>query len=75
MEYQEIKLKKYRERWVYSVLGFIFVGGELHYTGKLFDLVLIREEKIKYRYLHFDEWYYQNVWGEWHYKFRLKEIL
>ena len=58
-----------RERKVLSILPFIIVSGEtsdFHYTGKWFKYVTIQEQKVKDRYLEFDDgWSYQHYWGSW----------
>ena len=60
---------KFRERKVLSILPFIVVSGlkgDFHWTGKWFKYVTILEEKVKDRYLEFDDgWSYCHYWGRW----------
>lgn len=60
---------KFRERKVLSILPFIVVSGlkgDFHWTGKWFKYVTILEEKVKDRYLEFDDgWSYCYYWGRW----------
>jgi hypothetical protein len=60
---------EFRERKVLSILPFIVVSGEngdFHWTGKWFKFVTIKEQKVKDRYLEFDDgWSYQHYWGRW----------
>jgi hypothetical protein len=58
-----------RVRKILSILPFIIVNGEdsdFHWTGKWFKYVTIQEQKVKDRYLEFDDgWNYQHYWGKW----------
>ena len=74
-DFQIKRLGKFRHRIVISIFGFIFVGGNLYYTGELLSYVTILEEKVKTRTLYFNEWYYQNEYTEWEYKWQLIKIL
>jgi len=60
---------KFRERKVLSILPFIVVSGlkgDFHWTGKWFKYATILEEKVKDRYLEFDDgWSYCHYWGRW----------
>ncbi len=71
--------EEYRERKVLSILPFIVVSGEkgdFHWTGKWFKFVTVKEQKVKDRYLEFDDgWSYQHYWGRWQTGWTLIEIL
>lgn len=73
--YQIEKLGEFRTRRKFSFFPFIIVNGyESGYawTGKWFTFVEITEEKVKERYLEFDDgWSYQSYWTGWQeaYKF------
>ena len=60
---------EFRVRKVLSILPFIIINGEdsdFHWTGKWFKYVTIQEQKVKDRYLEFDDgWSYQHYWGKW----------
>lgn len=60
---------EFRVRKVLSILPFIIINGEdsdFHWTGKWFKYVTIQEQKVKDRYLEFDDgWNYQHYWGKW----------
>lgn len=76
MENIQIKrLNKFRERLVFSVLGFIYYDGNLVWTGEMFDTIVILEEKIKQRHLYFNEWNYQIEWTDWKFKYQLIKVL
>jgi len=68
-----------RVRKVLSILPFIIVNGEdsdFHWTGKWFKYVTIQEQKVKDRYLEFDDgWNYQHYWGEWELSWVLTKII
>lgn len=60
---------KFRVKKVLSILPFIVVDGEksdFHWTGKWFKYVTIQQQKVKDRYLEFDDgWSYTHYWGRW----------
>jgi hypothetical protein len=68
-----------RVRKVLSILPFIIVNGEdsdFHWTGKWFKYVTIQEQKVKDRYLEFDDgWNYQHYWGKWELSWVLTKII
>lgn len=71
--------KKYRTKRVFSLFPFIFVNGielDIVYTGKWFKYVTIRQQKVKDRYLEFDDgWSYKNYWGPWETNWIFTELL
>lgn len=76
MEDIQIKrLSKFRQRVVISVFGFIYVGGNFYWTGELLSYTTILEEKIKWRSLYFNEWYYQPEYTNWKFGYELIKIL
>jgi len=64
-----------RKRWTYCVLGLIFTSAGVYWGGKLFELVLIEEEKILWRYTFLDEMYYTIHWSKWEEKWELIKLL
>jgi len=77
--YQLEKLNEYRTRKVLSLFSFIVVNGyelDLIETGKWFSYVTIKEEKVRERYLQFDDgWTYQHYWSEWIENWKFVEII
>lgn len=63
------KINEYRVRKVLSLFPFILVNGYGNgwkWTGKWFKFIEITEQKIKERYLEFDDgWSYQEYWTKW----------
>lgn len=74
MDYEQIRLNKFRKRVVFSILGFTYTD-RLYYTGELFHVVVILEEKIKERYSVFSEWDYQNHWTPFKRRWELIKVL
>lgn len=70
---------EFRVRKVLSILPFIIINGEdsdFHWTGKWFKYVTIQEQKVKDRYLEFDDgWNYQHYWGKWELSWVLTKII
>lgn len=75
MDYQEKRLKRFRNRIVFNVLGFTFTNNTLTWTGVLFNVVVIKEEKIKYRYKDFEEFNYSFFWSPWRFKYEFIKII
>jgi len=70
-DYQEVSLNKFREVIIFSFLFFTFLSGEIIRTNEFCSFVKIRQEKIKYRWLRFDDgWSYMFYWAGWLYKWR-----
>ena len=67
-DYQEIKLNKFREVVIFSLFFISFFSGELFLTNEFFGWVKIKQQKIKYRYKYFNEWYYRDEWTPWRFK-------
>lgn len=67
MEYQEIKTNRVRNVISFSFFFITFFGGEIYFTKEFCGFVIIRQERIKYRYSYFNEWFYQNEWMPWKY--------
>jgi hypothetical protein len=69
----------FRERKVFSFLPFIIVNGvdsSFHWTGKWFQHITIQEQKVRDRYLEFDDgWPPKYYWGGWKTKWVLIRIL
>ncbi len=67
--WQMIKLNEFRHRKVLSFFPFIVVNGfksDFIWTGKWFKFIYIKEQKVKERFLHFDDgWTYQDYWSKW----------
>lgn len=74
-DFQIKRLGKFRKRIVISIFGFIFVGGEIYWTGELLSYVTVLEEKIKWRSSYLNEWDYRIYWSYWQYKYELIKIL
>ena len=68
MDYQEIKLNKFRNVISFSFCFITFFGGEIHFTKEIFGWCIIRQRKIKYKTVWFDEWDYRSYWTPWKYK-------
>lgn len=75
MNYQEKRLSKTKEITVFCFLFLTFIGGNLEFAPKLFGYKKARVQLVKYRYKYFEEWYYQEVWGEWLFKWELMEFI
>jgi hypothetical protein len=77
-EYQIKKLSKYRKRNKFSLFPFIVVNGfdsDFIWTGKWFKKIKITEQKIKERYLDFDDgWSYKYFWTKWKTKWKFLKI-
>jgi len=74
-DYQQESLKKYRNKKVFSLFGFIITNGVIIRTGKYFKYVEIIEEKVKVRYLDFDDgWTYKFFWTKWEEKWIFNKI-
>lgn len=69
------RLGKFRQRIVISVLGFIYVGGKVYWTGELLSYVTILEEKIRRRGYEINDFDYRVYWNDWEYKWELIKIL
>jgi hypothetical protein len=78
-DWERIYTGQYRKKKVLSILPFIVVDGEksdFHWTGKWFKYVTIQEQKVKDRYLEFDDgWNYQHYWGKWELSWVLTKII
>jgi len=78
-EYQIERIEEYRERKKLSVLPFIIVDGftsDFIWTGKWFKYVTIKEQRIKERYLEFDDgWSYTHYWGKWKYGWKFLKLI
>lgn len=68
MALEEIKLDKYRDVICFSLLFLTFLSGELIVTDEICGFCKIRQQKLKYRELYFNEWYYRNEWTKFKYK-------
>jgi hypothetical protein len=78
-DYQIEKLDESRERKRFSLFPFIIVNRldeeqysslfpftGFEWTGKWFKFVIVREQKVRERYLQFDDgWSYKYYWGHW----------
>lgn len=75
-DYQQESLKKYRNKKVFSLFGFIITSDlDIVRTGKYFKYVEIVEEKVKVRYLDFDDgWTYKFFWTKWKEKWIFNKI-
>jgi hypothetical protein len=69
----------FRERKVFSFLPFIVVRGvdsDFHWTGRWFQYVTIQEQKVRDRYLEFDDgWSFKHYWSGWETNWVLIRIL
>lgn len=73
-DYQEIRLKKYRERELFSLLGITWKGYDFYWTGVLLGNVTVIEEKIKSRTTYLNEYDYTMHWGEWRFHWKVIKI-
>lgn len=71
-DYQEIRLKKYRKRELFSILGFIWNGYDFYFAGKILGYVTVIEEKFKSRATYLNEYDYREYWSD--FKFYWKVI-
>jgi hypothetical protein len=65
---ERIYTGQFRKKRVLSIFPFIIMDGiksDFHWTGKWFQYVTVKQQKIKDRYLEFNEGNYQNYWGKW----------
>ena len=68
-EYQEIKLENFRYVICFSVFFFSFFGRKFYYTGHFFGIKQIKQQKIKIRQQHLNEYNYRLQWVK-QYKWR-----
>lgn len=61
-DYQEIKLDKFREVWSISIFFLTFFGGRFYLTNEFCHFVKIRQQKVKIRTSHLNEYDYQIYW-------------
>ena len=65
---ERIYTGQFRKIRVLSILPFIIMDGvksDFHWTGKWFQYITVKQQKIKDRHLEFNEGDYQNYWGKW----------
>jgi hypothetical protein len=65
---ERIYTGQFRKKRVLSILPFIIMNGvksDFHWTGKWFQYITVKQQKIKDRHLEFNEGNYQIYWGEW----------
>ena len=76
VEYQSEHLSIFREREKFSFLPIILVSDRFVWTGKWFKKIKVLEEKIKTRYLEFDDgWSYRHYWGPWKENYEFVKII
>jgi hypothetical protein len=72
--YQIEKIEEFRTKKVLSIFPFIIINGfdgDFHWTGKWFKYVEITQQKVRERYLKFDDgWSYQHYWSDWEYNWK-----
>ena len=74
--YQVQKLDEFRIRRIFSFFPFIIHGNNFVWTKKWFQWINIKEQKIKERYLGFDDgWTYQSYWKEWKENWEFVELV
>jgi len=74
--YEIERLNEFRFRIIHSILPFIIKDGIIVWTGNWFKPIQIKEEKIKERFLKFDDgWSYQNYWTLWKENWEFIEIV
>ena len=62
MDYQEIKLEKFRNVICFSLFFLTFFAGKFYRTNELFGWTKIRQQKIKIRQNYLDEYDYTINW-------------
>lgn len=62
MDYQEIKLNKFRNVISFSFCFITFFGGEIHFTKEFCNFVRLQQQKIKTRTSYLNEYDYQIYW-------------
>ena len=62
MDYQEIKLNKFRNVISFSFCFITFFSAEIHFTKEVFGWCIIRQQKIKTRTSYLNEYDYQIYW-------------
>ena len=76
--WERIYTGQYRKKRVLSILPFIImngVEGNFHWTGKWFQYITVKQQKVKDRYLGFNEWNYQHYWSKWVLSWVLTKII
>lgn len=73
-DYQEIRLKKYRTRKLFSLLGITWNGYDFYWTGVLLGNVTVVEEKFKSRETYLNEYDYRFYYSEWKYFWKVIKI-
>jgi hypothetical protein len=75
---ERIYTGQFRKKRVLSILPFIIMDGvksDFHWTGKWFQYITVKQQKIKDRHLEFSEWNYQHCWGKWETKWVFTKIM
>lgn len=62
MDYQEIKLNKFRNVISFSFCFITFFGAKIHFTKEFCNFVRLRQQKIKTRTSYLNEYDYQIYW-------------
>ena len=75
MRHQIKKTNKTRQRIIFSILPLTIISSIFVWTGEWLSFVVIQEEKIKIKYLEFDEYYCLSFWGEWQYQWEFVKII
>jgi len=75
---ERIYTGQFRKKRVLSILPFIIMDGiksDFHWTGKWFQYITVKQQKIKDRHLEFNESIYQHYWGKWETKWVFTKIM
>jgi len=71
---QIIRLKKYRTRKLFSILGITWNGYDFYITGKFLGYVTVIEEKFKSRATYLNEYDYRMYWSDFKFYWKVIEI-
>lgn len=68
------RLKKYRTRKLFSLLGITWNGYDFYWTGKLLGYVTVIEEKFKSRETYLSEYDYKEYWSDFKYFWKVINV-
>jgi hypothetical protein len=77
-DWERIYTGQYQKKRVLSILPFIIMDGlktDFHWTGKWFQYVTVKQQKIKERFAHFNEWDGSKYWDKWETRWVFTKIM
>jgi hypothetical protein len=77
-DWEKIYTGQYRKKRVLSILPFIIMDGiksDFHWTGKWFQFITVKQQKVKERHSQFNEWDGSKYWGKWETRWVFTKIM